>query len=377
MSESLVGLFPDLLPVGGIQTVGRHTAAVLSRIACERGWRCRFLSLNDAAGRHESAVGGTSFEFLGFGRSKARFTLEALKLARTNTRLVVAAHPNLAVPASAMRAKSRGFPIVVMSHGIEVWQPLSNLRRRALRTADCVLAPSHETAAKLHDVQGISTERIHLLHWGLDPAFFELACHADELPLPDSIPRARYVLAVGRWSSAERYKGFDTLIRALPEVRRAIPDVHLVFVGEGDDQPALEKLAQSIHVRERVHFISGLTREQLVAAYRHADIFALPSSGEGFGLVFLEAMAMGKPVVGGNHGGIPDIIQEGVTGFLVPHGDVGQLANRLERLLTNASLAAEMGPRGRDRVLQHFRFEDFEAGLRDILAQVCPATRPH
>jgi phosphatidyl-myo-inositol dimannoside synthase len=379
MSESLVGLFPDLLPFGGVQTAGRHTAAVLSRIAKDLGWEAQFLSLNDPVGRHKAVVGALGFEFplefRGFARSKSRFTLEALKLAHKNTQLVVAAHPNLALPASAMRAKSRKLKLVVMSHGIEVWKPLTKLRRAALLSADCVLAPSHYTAEKLHQIQHLLLDRICLLHWGLDPAFFDLVAAADTLPLPDSIPRVPYVLAVGRWSSAERYKGFDTLTEALPQLHRIAPDLHLVFAGDGDDRPTLEKLAESVGVRDRTHFVTGLTRPQLVAAYRHAKVFALPSSGEGFGMVFLEAMALGIPVIGGNHGGIPDIIEDGSTGFLVPHGDVTQLAARLALLLTNVSLAADIARRGRERVLQHFRFENFEAGLRDVLAQVCPATR--
>ncbi len=375
MSESLVGLFPDLLPFGGVQTAGRHTAAVLSRIAKELGWEAQFLSLNDPVGRHIAVAGNLEFEFHGFARSKSRFTYEALKLARKDTRLVIAGHPNLAVPASAMRAKARRFELVVMSHGVEVWSPLGKLRRAGLLSANCVLAPSRYTAEKLHEVQSLPIERIRLLHWGLDPTFFELASAADTLPLPDSIPRAPYVLAVGRWSSAERYKGFDTLIQALPQLLRAAPDLHLVFAGDGDDRPPLENLAESLGVRERIHFVSGLTRAQLVATYRHAQVFALPSSGEGFGMVFLEAMALGIPVVGGNHGGIPDIIGDTVTGFLVPHGDVTQLAERIALLLTNHSLAGDIARRGRERVLQHFRFENFEAGLRDVLAEVCPATR--
>jgi phosphatidylinositol alpha-1,6-mannosyltransferase len=372
MSDSLIGLFPDLLPVGGIQTAGRHTAAVLSRIAAERGWQPRFLSLNDPLGRHEAAAGSIRFEFQGFGRSKARFTLEALKLAGRNSRLVVAAHPNLALPASGMRAKARQLRMVVMSHGVEVWKPLSKLRRAGLRSADRVLAPSTDTAAKLHDVQGIRNERIRVVHWGLDPAFFDLANSAEKLPLPNSFPNDPYILAVGRWSAAERYKGFDTLIQTLPQLQSSAPGVQLVFVGEGDDQPALEGLARSLNVRDRVQFVSGLTRAQLVAVYRHAEIFALPSAGEGFGFVFLEAMALAKPVVGGNHGGIPDIIEDGVTGFLVPHGNVAQLAEKLKLLLANQPLREEMGRRGRERLLERFRFETFDAAFRAVIAELCP-----
>src|SRR5208282_6706492 len=208
--------------------------------------------------------------------------------------------------------------------------------------------------------------------WGLDPAFFDLANSTEKLPLPDPIPRDRYILAVGRWSAAERYKGFDTLIQTLPQLQSSAPGVQLVFVGEGDDQPALENLAQSLNVRDRVQFISGLTRAQIVAVYRQSEIFALPSAGEGFGFVFLEAMALAKPVVGGNHGGIPDIIEDGVTGFLVPHGNVAQLAEKLRLLLTNQPLREEMGRRGRERLLERFRFETFDAAFRAVIAELYP-----
>ena len=370
MSHTLVGLFPKLLSVGGIQMTGRHTAAVLSRFAAQRGWQTCFLSLNDSQGLQEAIAGGASFQFHGFGRRKMRFAFEAFKLACKDTHLVLAAHPNLAVPALGMHARVRELRVVVMSHGVEVWKPLSGVRRASLRSADCVLAPSRDTAEKLRSVQKISSERVCILHWGLDPDFLSLALTAETLPQPDSIPRARYVLAVGRWSSAERYKGFDTLIRALPQLRRAVTGLKLVFVGDGDDRGALEHLATSLRVREHVQFVSGLTREQLVAAYRDADIFALPSGGEGFGLVYLEAMALGRPVVGGNHGGATDVVEDGVTGYLVPHGDVTQLVDRLTRLLTNSQLAAEMGRHGLERLHQRFRFEKFEAKLCAILSQI-------
>jgi len=367
----IVGLFPDLLPVGGVQMAGRLTAAVLTHFASERGWPSRILSLNDPNGMHEAEVGSIRFQFEGFERSKRTFSLEALKTAHKSLRLVVAGHPNLAVPAVAMRARNRRFRLVVQSHGIEVWNPLSRLRRASLLRADCVLAPSRYTAQKLIQIQGVPERNIRVLPWGLDPVFLELTDNAAGLPLPESIPKTRYILAVGRWSSAERYKGFETLIQAMPALLRGISDLSLVLVGDGDDRPALEQLASELGVANHVHFVSGLSRAQLVSAYAHADLFALPSSGEGFGLVFLEAMALGKPVVGGNHGGIPDIIEDGVNGFLVPHGNLAQLLEKLKLLLKNEILAHEMGQRGRERVIQNFRFEAFEHGMREIIDHVC------
>ena len=273
----IVGLFPDLIPLGGVQLAGRHTAAVLARLSAERGWESQFLSLNDSAGEHELNVAGVPVRFTGFGRSKRRFAARAVALAR-DARIVVAAHPHLAVPASGMRARSKKFCLLVQAHGIEVWEPMRALRRICLRRADVVTAPSRYTAAKLREIQRLPEAKIRILPWGMDPTFLELAERASEFALPPGIPSARYVLAVGRWSSAERYKGFDTLIRVLPELLRDAPDLHLVFAGDGDDRPSLEALAKNMRIEQRVHFVSGLSRQQLVACYAGAEVFALPSS---------------------------------------------------------------------------------------------------
>ncbi len=149
------------------------------------------------------------------------------------------------------------------------------------------------------------------------------------------------------------------------------PELYLVVVGEGDDRGRLERLAVEMGVAERVKFLAGLTQEELMACYARCDVFALPSRREGFGLVFLEAMAHGKPVVGGAHGGTPEIIEDGVTGLLVPHGDVEQLFGALEKLLTNEPLRRRMGHRARERVSESFLFEQFAGRLTQIRTRLC------
>jgi phosphatidylinositol alpha-1,6-mannosyltransferase len=163
----------------------------------------------------------------------------------------------------------------------------------------------------------------------------------------------------------------DTLITALPRLLMEWPELQLVIVGEGNDQAWLEQIADGRGVRRHVHFLSGLSYAEIAACYTACEVFAMPSRGEGFGLVYLEAMACGKPVIGGAHGGAPEVIEDGKTGFLVQHDDAAQLATSLQTLLADPALAREMGARGRERVENEFRFSVFSESLKKILRELC------
>jgi glycosyltransferase involved in cell wall biosynthesis len=125
-------------------------------------------------------------------------------------------------------------------------------------------------------------------------------------------------------------------------------------------------------VANQVHFLENLSREQIAACYASAEIFALPSTGEGFGLVFLEAMAFSKPVVAAAAGGATDVIEDGINGLLVPPRDTGQLAQALGRLLNDEALRAELGRRGAEMVRQMYQFEVFRAELERLLGECDP-----
>ncbi len=348
----IVGLFTELLPAGGVQRAGRHVAAVAAKFAAERGFAYRFLSLNDPPGPHTVRVGPAEFLFSGYARNKPQFA-------------------HLAPVVAMMRLRSGKLRSIVFAHGLEVWQPLGWLRGTALRSADLVIAPSRDTAHHLVSEQQIRTGRIRRLAWGLDPEFeARLRVPVPPSRLADFPERARVILTVGRWDPADRYKGADTLISVLPRVLRTVPDAVLVLVGEGEDRPRLEQLARDSGVANHIHFLFGRTQEELFACYAHCDVFALPSRGEGFGLVFLEAMACAKPAIGGAHGGTPDVIEDGVTGLLVPHGDAALLSSALESLLADPSRAYEMGARGRERVQAAYTFDRFQTGLSRAMEDV-------
>ena len=360
-----------MLPAGGVQRAGRHVAAVAAQFASDRGMSARFLSLNDPQGLHTVRVASLEFSVSGYAGSKIQFALAALRAAGRKPALVIALHPHLAPIVWAMRARSRRFRSIVFTHGIEVWQPLGWPAGAALRRANLVIGPSADTVKHLISEQHLPPGKVQRLPWGLDPEFEARVAAAAPLSPPPGFPRTgRVILAVGRWDSAERYKGADTLIGALPRVLKAAPDASLVLVGDGDDRPRLEHLARNLGVSKHVHFLYGLAPEQLFACYANCDVFALPSRGEGFGLAFLEAMACAKPVIGGAHGGIPDIVEDGVSGLLVPHGDAERLAQAIESLFNNPSRAREMGARGRERVRKEYTFEEFRSPLTRILDAV-------
>jgi phosphatidylinositol alpha-1,6-mannosyltransferase len=368
----LIGLFPELDAPGGVQRAGRHLAAVLSEYAASHGMQCRLLSLNDSPELHRMSVGERSFVFTGSDRGKTRFTVSAIRAARRKPKVVLAAHPNLGPIVEAMRLIAPRMKSIICTHGIEVWEPLSALRRRALRRANVVLAPSRDTADHVVTRQQVPRVHVRVLPWALDPQFEATISQATaSAQLPENFPQGKVVLTVGRWLANERYKGMDTLITALPRLLMRWPQLHLAAVGEGDDREWLEHLAERNGVRRHVHFFSGLSYAELSACYSACDIFALPSRGEGFGLVYLEAMARGKPVIGGAHGGAPEVIEDGVTGYLVQHGEATQLATCMETLLANPDLAKQMGLRGRERLERDFRFNVFAKSFKKILRELC------
>jgi phosphatidylinositol alpha-1,6-mannosyltransferase len=280
-------------------------------------------------------VSDREFVFTGADRGKLKFFANAMRAARRRPKLVLAAHPNLAPLVPHMRLLASKMKSIVCTHGVEVWEPLPARRRNALTRATLVLSPSRATSEYLINVQGVAEDRIRVLPWALDPDFATKTDGAPRAPLPGEFPPGRVILSVGRWLASERYKGMDTLILSMSRLLLRWPDLQLAIVGSGDDRDWLEHVARDSGVQRHVHFLTGISYGELSACYEAAEIFALPSRGEGFGFVYLEAMAHGKPVIGGAHGGAPEVIRDGVTGYVVHHGDTVELATSIDTLLSN------------------------------------------
>jgi glycosyltransferase involved in cell wall biosynthesis len=281
--------------------------------------------------------------------------------------MLLAAHPHLAVPGAQMKLLNRDLKMLTISHGIEIWEPLPWFRRIAFRKSDLFLAPSRYTAERIAQEQNAPRNRIRRLPWPLSSEIIRMVERPDQLPLPPAFPRGLVVLTVARLATSEKYKGVDKLIQAVVRLRSDFTDLHLVVVGGGDDLARHVQLAADLQISDCVHFFDNLSRNEIAGCYSRCDIFALPSTGEGFGLVFLEAMAFGKPLIGAVGGGIPDVVEDGKNGYLVAAGDIGQLCQALTVLLSNEQLRVELGSKGAELVRAKYRFDGFCAELESIL----------
>ncbi|MHB8382856.1 MAG: glycosyltransferase family 4 protein [Candidatus Binataceae bacterium] len=363
----ILGVFTGLTAYGGIQQYGRLAAAVIARRAQEKGEEYRLLGLNDPPGRHEFTVADTSFTVAGFARNKMRIAAQVFADARA-TRLAYLNHPNLAPLGLGLRALRPATRYFTSTYGFEVWEPLSMVRRLGLRHADTVTAIAEFNATETIKFQGLEARKVAIVPCALDPDFnAEIGAAAP--PLRRERSGGPMLLTVARLVHREHreHKGIDSVIEALPEVIRTVPDVCYVVLGDGDDRARLEQLARDVGVGDRVIFTGALGDAAVRSFYQACEVFVMPSRSEGFGIVFLEAMALGKPVIGGNHGGTPEIWKDGTAGFLVEHGDTAALADRIKLLLRDGALRARMGAAGRRIVATRFSFDHFRRNFAELL----------
>jgi phosphatidylinositol alpha-1,6-mannosyltransferase len=275
-----------------------------------------------------------------------------------------------------------GLPFVVYAHGNEVLNAMSaggQKLRVALQRAHRVLAVSHFTASLVQKT-GVSPDRIEIVHPGCDSERFRPLFPRPDLrqKLLGERHKDKILLSVGNLVAR---KGHDMVLRALPRLREIVPGVTYLIIGEGTYRPQLENLALALGVRNHVVF-AGRIAEDLPDIYALADVFVMPSREqleacdvEGFGLVFLEASACAKPVVGGRSGGVPDAIVDGVTGLLVNPHNPEDIANSLAQLLTNKDLANRLGQQGRSWVIKDFGWVRVADRVQEILRSVLRESR--
>jgi phosphatidylinositol alpha-1,6-mannosyltransferase len=275
--------------------------------------------------------------------------------------------------ADLLRRYDPGLKVVFYLHGEEI-APSPNPRRlhamqhHAIRQADAVITVSSFTR-ELALRAGVSPEKVSVIHNGVDTEQFKPGPKNAAIVQRFGLAGKKVLLCLAR---LDERKGQDELIESMPTILAAIPEAMLLIVGTGSDEDRLHRLAVASAANESVIFTGHATNEERLAYYQTADVYAMPNreltSGdtEGFGLVFLEAGACAKPVVGGRAGGVPEAIVEGSTGYLVDGRSTQEISAACINLLSHADLALTMGTNG----LEHSRRNTWKIKSQRFL-EVC------
>lgn len=285
-------------------------------------------------------------------------------------------HINLAAPAILINKLRPNKKMVFIAHGIEVWNNLSKIQILAFQKADRILAVSSYTKRRLVEEKDIEENKIKVFHNTLDP-FFEK---------PKDFGKAEYLMqryglkedheiifTLCRLSSKEAYKGYDRVVEALPQVLESHPNAVYLIAGkyDGEERSRVEGIAKKNNVLDKVFFTGFLKDEEIIDHYLLADLFVMPSKNEGFGIVYLEAMACGLPVIAGNQDGSVDALKNGELGSLVNPDDIGEIAGAINRELQKSNVEnSQKKLELQSKVMEGFGFEVYKKRLKEVLSEL-------
>jgi glycosyltransferase involved in cell wall biosynthesis len=343
------GTVLHLQKVAGISGSEAHLLSLLPRLR-DRGWDVRFLMLHE----HEPGAWDFARELTARGIpldaiplaadvDPVAFVRLAAYLARKRPTIL---HTHLvhADVYGQLAGVAAGVPVRFSTkHGFNEFRenPGFALGDRAIASlAHGHIAISRGLARYLEDVEGFDGASFEIVHYGIEP---------DGEPKPYAAGAEPRMLCVGRLIPI---KGHIVLLRALAEARRVVPELRLDIAGRGPLEPALRALVKELRVDDAVRFLGYVAPVQ--RAIEESAFVAVPSMGEGFGMVALEAMERARPVIAAEIGGLGELVEDGVTGFLVPAGEAEPLAAAIVRLAGDPTLRGRMGEAGRRRALDRF-----------------------
>lgn len=358
-------LAPSMGGTGGIQNYTATLVRALREISGEKNVRLVAVPAEPIARADGNAALGRMTKF--------RFLVSAITAAIFwRPQLVICTHLGVSPVARSIH-RITGAPYWVILHGIEVWSELSPSKVEALRGAQQLVAISKftlESACARHGLEKCKSAFLPPTYSIDDSRASKKAAKVVESA---NMPT---VLTVGRLAASERYKGHDVVLDAWAAVLLEVPQARYIIVGDGDDRARLQERGREMGFASSVIFKGAVSSAELQSCYDECQVFALPARteldpraprGEGFGIVFLEAMAHGKPVIGPNVGAPPEFIHDGEHGLLVDPVNPAKLAKALVELLANPERARQMGEAGRKWAREQYGYEMFRERLRKIL----------
>jgi len=282
--------------------------------------------------------------------------------------LIICGHINFS-PLCIVINRLFKIPYFTITHGIEVWS-LKRLKLKGLAKSSKILSVSNFTKQKiLQQLPNYSEKDIFILPNTFDSERFKPVPKPEYLMKRWNIKNGdKVILTVARLAKSEQYKGYDRVITALNDISNVIPNLKYIIVGSGDDAERIKELIRKHHLEGKVILTGFITDEEIVAYYNLCDVFVMPSKGEGFGIVFLEALACGKPVIAGNKSGSVDAVLKGDVGILVDPDNLTQIKEAIVNVLSgNCDPRLLDKEYLRNRVCSEFGFDKYKERLGTIL----------
>lgn len=352
---------------GGIEKVCCIAGKALHEIANEGGHRFQLYSMYDKPGDLiEKYLPKASFR--PFSGNRVKFVKEAVSNGcKCDT--VILSHINLLGIGFLIKMLSPKTKVFLLAHGIEVWKPLPLWKKLQLKKLDLILPVSEFTRQKMQSLYGISSQKMEVLNNCLDP-FLEkklIPAMAPGLKEKYGFGKADIVLfTLTRLKSSEQYKGYDKVIEALPAILKNYPHVKYLVAGKYDkeEKKRLDELITGLQLNNQLLFTGFLAEEEIEACFTLADVYIMPSSGEGFGIVFIEALFYGKPVIAGNRDGSVDALNNGQFGLLIDPFKKEEIIAAVGKILDNK---AAYIPEEKE-VTSKFGYETYKSNLERIVS---------
>lgn len=259
---------------------------------------------------------------------------------------------------------------LITTYGIEAWEIKNSLKIKSFKEAKTIIAISNCTKEKLISQISDIWGKIFILPNAVNgEKFYPYEKPQNLLSKYGLSKNDRIIITVARLSASEKYKGYDKVITSLPYVIREIPEAKYILIGDGNDIERIENLIKELKLENRV-ILTGRV-ENLLDYYNLSDVFVMPSKGEGFGSVFLEALACGKPVIAGNQDGSRDAVLDGELGILVNPDDAKEIAIAIIKIFKKEVPKKLLDAKYlREEVLKVYGFDKFKEKVKNLFTEL-------
>lgn len=351
---------------GGIEKVCRAAGKALYEVATEHQDDALIFSIYDEQKEVDEKYFPVSI-FKGFGGKKLPFIWQSLLYGR-KSRSVILSHINLLPVGFLIKLVYPKTKLILIAHGIEVWGAFPLFKKKMLNFVDLFLPVSEFTALKLQSIQNIGSDKISVINNCLDPFLRKESDKKKEEALRRKYGYTRdnlVLLTLARLKFSEQYKGYDKVLQTIRNIKEQFPLIKYLIVGRYDDQEKarLEKIIEEEGIKDAVSFAGFVDEEELSSHFNISDLYIMPSVGEGFGIVFIEALFHGKPVIAGNQDGSVDALGRGAFGVLVNPNKGEEIEKAICDVLKNTS---QYRP-DEEKLISFFGFKTYVNNWRKVL----------